>query len=540
MATTTEAINSRLADSWKANRLKPAERTSDTEFVRRVYLDVIGRVPRVEEVRDFEKDAAVDKRAKLVDRLLASPEYIAFWAEVWTRWLLGDEAPRLARSQMELWLIENGLSKERTSYKQLVEQLLTATGKTNDIGAVNFILAHLGNSTVGTARNARPTPELLAREGQFDMVPITLRTLRLFLGYRLDGLQFAAHHPPECDWQPKHFWSVNGFFRQTERIGGPGMVQKKGMPIAPLTLTDNFDFNKKGIILYVLENGVNLPAEPMFLDGRKLPNGEKKVRREFLAECVTTHTNFAPAFVNRMWGHCFGRGLHEKPQVDDFSSRNKAVHPDLLERLAKDFIAADYDPRALLRSICTSDAYRLQSVVNATNSGSEKDCYFSRMPLKVLNPEQLRRSLLAIAFPDWTAPLTGRVDDGQVVTRERAKFASDLGVPPAGLNGSGEWQDLPVRDQIVWAMRLLNRDEVTAILQSPQVTPLAAALDAKQLDGGAEGLYLSVLSRKPTEREVARIGAEIEKEKKAGNDVLPVWQDVFWALLNSSEFVLNH
>src|SRR5262249_42109996 len=155
------------------------------------------------------------------------------WSTIWTYWLMTRTGDRLYKDQLHLWLEEEMFSQDIMSVKDLATRLITATGKTNDNGAVNYILSQLGGSTAGTARNARPTSELLTKEGQFDMVPVTSRTVRLFLGYQIQCTQ-CHDHPFNADWKQKHFWGVNAFFRQTERIGEVAMQKKKGMPMGPL------------------------------------------------------------------------------------------------------------------------------------------------------------------------------------------------------------------------------------------------------------------------------------------------------------------
>src|SRR5262249_40487722 len=147
------------------------------------------------------------------------------------------------------------------------------------------------------------------------------------------------------------------------------------------------------------KDGAAKTTAAVFLDGRKLPTDSRQTRRQVLAGMMTGHENFAKAHVNRMWGHFFGRGLHERPVVDDFGSHHKLVRQELLDRLANDFIAVDYDSRRLIRWICASDAYQLKSTTNPTNAREETEVYFSRMPLKILAPEQVHESLFLMLSP---------------------------------------------------------------------------------------------------------------------------------------------
>src|SRR5262249_42451283 len=154
-------------------------------------------------------------------------------------------------------------------------------------------------------------------------------------------------------------------------------------------------------------NAVVVVTSATFLNKEGIAKGEKLSRRESLTRFIVNHENFTKAFVNRMWGHFFGHGLGELPAVDDFGEHNKIVHPELLDRLAKDFAGTGhYDPKHLIRWICNSDAYQLSCAVNKTNEKTEKfdpEPYFSRMILKSLSPEQLFESLLVATQAEKTA-----------------------------------------------------------------------------------------------------------------------------------------
>jgi hypothetical protein len=509
---TTKAINELLAAKWTAQKLTPAERTSDSEFVRRVYLDIVGRIPTADEAKAFEQDAGADKRAKLVDRLLASPEYASNWAVVWTCWLVPRNAPRLGRDQLNLGLSEE-LEAANSSYKSLVTKLLTVSGKSNDEVLVNFLLPLLGHAN---------SAKQFAEEGQYDMVPATLRTLRLFLGYRLDGLEHPEHAPPNSDWKAKDFWGVNVFFRQVQGVGPQRDAEGRAAPVEVHQLLDNPAYNAKGMIVFDAGKGVRQPIAAVFLDGTKLKPDDKRTRRAVLAELITRHDNFAKAYVNRMWGHFFGRGLHERPTVDDFGSHHKLLHPELLDRLAKDFAQGGYDPKKLIRWICASDAYQLKSVANATNAKPEAEPYFSRMPLKIMTPEQLGASLVVAGDKDKDLAFRERVlSPGR---------ALDL-----------EWDELAFHDRVIRSMTVINRREISEALLRTDSGPVARALQADSPAKAADALYRAALSRAPTAKEVARIEQEVAKAKKGGDkDLEQLWQDVYWALLNSSEFLLNH
>src|SRR5918994_2200568 len=241
----TAFINEQIAAKWKEAEIKkPAGRATDHEFLRRVFLDLIGRIATPEEVLDFEQDGAPNKRDRLVKRLLyekeyepkvrgakvvtgkddkGKPRYLTFdytkeyaehWANLWTVWLTSRTVDARYRDSMNLWLQEKVFDPDANmSYWEMVVQLLTATGKTNANGAVHFIVHHLGEANPREKRG-----EL----GPFDAVPITSRVTRLFLGLQTQCTQ-CHDHPFNSEWKQSHFWGVNVFFRQVRRAGTPIM-----------------------------------------------------------------------------------------------------------------------------------------------------------------------------------------------------------------------------------------------------------------------------------------------------------------------------
>jgi hypothetical protein len=532
---TTREINRLLNVTWKAKELRPSKQCSDLEYLRRVTLDIIGRIPTPEEIAAFEKDTRADRRARLVERLLKSEEYSEYWASVWTSWLMEPnvpqqpivirtpfapghvvlaEAPRPATlylEQMQVWL-EEQFSKDR-SFEEIVTHLLTDNGATNDESSVNFILAHVGS----------PLPIARRQEGEFDMVPITLRSLRLFLGYRLDGLPWQDESF-NGDWKLEQFWSVNAFFRQCEREGTPlpaWLKNKRGMAPPVLTLRENTQINKP--VHYTNQAGKEFDAPPVFLDGRKMPGDGKQTRRQVLAKFFTSHPNFTRAYVNRMWGQFFGRGLCERPDVDDLGKNHKVLHPELLDRLARDFANAEHHPKTLIRWICASDAYQLSSAANDSNAGRDREAYFARMPLKRMSRLQLYESLAHALKLSKT--LKGE-PDGDNNVRSNLKKTVWL-----------NWEDAEASWELAPALWLMH-DKHIYTLTGECVSPLR-----KQTGGDSlkmiESMYLLTLGRRPTKEETLKMQAALQ-EKPGDKISEEAWQDLLLALLNSNEFVLNH
>jgi hypothetical protein len=503
---TTQAVNDILSRSWKDNNLRPAPRTADAEFLRRVTLDVLGRIPTPEEVRAFRREQRADKRLRLIDRLLQSREYAAHWAEVWTDWLLPARSDPGQREQLGAWLRKH-LAGDG-SYKDLAVKLLSATGRPADNAAVLFTLAYLG----------RPVPEKRwAEEGQFDMVPLTGRVGRLFIATDLHCVQ-CHDHPFTPELRQTTFWGMNAFFRQAERAGDRP---------ADFLLRDNPELNKAGVVTYERRNGRVDTTPPAFLDGTGILAREKRPRREIVALFVTGHPNFSRAMVNRLWAHFFGRDLTQTGEVDDFGEHNPVVQPELLERLARDFTAAGHDPRKLIRWLCASDAYQLR----AGPASPDTSPFFSTMTVKRLGHRERLNALLTALRADVT--LTEKQRD-----RLRADWLALAPVPEETCESHLEIGRTPLPDPFPEELRFLETSpEVQAALAHPQGT-VARALVLPKPAAVIEELYLTAYGRPPTAGELQRVEGQLPEAGQTEISAV-AWQDLLWAMLASRAFVSN-
>jgi len=533
-----KVINDLISAKWKNDKgevvFTPAAKCDDFEFIRRVSLDIIGRIAKVDEIEKFLADVrkvgSSKARGMLVDRLLASPEYVSNWSRTWTHWLMTRTGDPLYKDQINLWLEEEMFSQENMSVKDLAEKLITAQGKTNANGAVNYLLANLGGTTAGTNPNAMPGPQVLEKEGQFDMVPATSRTARLFLGYQIQCTQ-CHDHPFNGDWKQHHFWGFNAFFRQIQREGTPPQPGQNMMGRdLQMTLKDNTGFNKKGVVFFEKRNGVFLPSEPMFLDGSKLPKNGQLTRREELSRFLTGHKNFSKAYINRMWAHFFSRGMNEKPIADDFGDHNPVVQEELLDRLGEMFSgSASYNPKTLIRWICASDAYQLKTIANKSNDKAEDEVFFSRQMLKPMNPEQLLESLLI-------ATRTNLNKDDPEQQRFRREWMQRLVVN----FGDDEGNELSFNGTVVQVLLMMNGRDINTAINSQNGT-VANANKLKSVKDKIDYLFLMTLNRKSTEKEYQQLyNNRLLKYGVKENDYTGFLQDTLWALLNCNEFILNH
>ena len=591
----TEFINTQIGAKWKeADIKKPAARATDSEFLRRAFLDILGRIATPEEFTDFEIDHSRDKRAKLVKRLLHSSDYkprsltppkigekpLTFnyadefakhWSRVWTNLLMGRTVDGRYREQTRMWL-EDEMMSESFNHKDMVKKLLTATGKSNANGAVNFIAQQLGDTNPADRQE---------RLGKFDAVPITSRVTRLFLGLQTQCTQ-CHDHPTNKEWVQSDFWGVNAFFRQVEMKGQPTRRtdnNNMAMALAQVEISDNSEINPTGRIYYERRDGQLKSLKPTFLkDITTADAGERsekylpesaKSRREALADYVVNHDNFAKAYINRMWGHFLGRGLNKDATVDDFGSHNVVVHPELLKRLAVDIQGYNYDPKRLMEWICLSDAYNLSHVAPAGANEKKYDPYFARMPLKALSPETLFESIrVATQFES----ATGRDEKARATARDRwlSKLVAQF--------GDDEGNEINFNGTIVQALLMMNGSELNDAINKKGANAVLEVVRKNSRGGSTNAdavldeLFVMSLNRHPTaaekvkikglQRNGAIVAAEAKKPESAGYKpsagkpwtkpgvsgvVMPTYaqdvtfyQDVFWALLNTNEFMLNH
>lgn len=544
-------INEAIANAWRENKIQPSDRCTDYEFIRRASLDIIGRIATVKEIGVFLNDPPLERRSRLIERLLKSPEYATNWSNVWTTLLLTRQGVgRVYQDQMRAWLEEKLTENKESDYvpdwSKIVTEILTAKGRTNENGAVNYILAHLGEAIPrGEGGSQRP-------EGAYDMVPVTSRTTRLFLGLRTQCVQ-CHDHPFGDQWGQHHFWGINAFFRQVDAPQGrPTMMgnkmNKKGMPNQQYTLTENTSFNPKAIVPYERRSAVLLYINPTFLDGKKMKLAGDKTRRDALAKFITDSPFFAKAYVNRTWGHFFGRSF-TKDAVDDFGDHNAPSHPELLERMSEDWAKKyKHNPKDLIRWICNSRAYGLSSTANKTNDKVDDEAFFARMLLKAMSPEQLFDSLMTATQAKVAETAAARQDLKQAWLNQLiANFGDDEG-NETSFNGT-----------VIQALLLMNGKEINDAIMDKDNGTVAAVLkkrafSANLAKNAMRDLFLAALNRPPTESpkggEYAKIlNPAMYRLPRVANPQTPqameafwtgFYQDMFWALLNSNEFILNH
>jgi hypothetical protein len=516
-------INEFVKAGWEDNEVEPSARADDYEFARRTALDIVGHIPEFSALIEFVESEVRDKRTNWVDQMLDHEDYIPNWTGIWGNLLVGRS--NNGRADLNRWL--RASFNENKAYDDFVKQLVAAEGNSRENGAVVFLASHLNERAV----------------------PATAITARLFLGRQVQCTQ--CHNHPFNDWQQSQFWGMNAFFRGTRRAG-------RGQD--GITLTDNpskpmVDFEKRsGEINYTFRK---------FFDNTIDRNADAKPRQKLAAFITDPKKPYmAETQVNRMWGHLFGFGF-TKP-IDDLGPHNPPSHPELLEYLSKQFQQAGYDNKRLIRWITASEAYNLSSRTTAENEIDDPPAgnvpLFSHMYLKQFRAEQLYDSLIIATAAD-----RANRNEAQAM-RQRATwlrqfvqtFGTDENDESTTFNGTIPQALLLMNGQLTQnalgggegsIMRRIvesasGRPNDKAAKKPRNVKALRLAqLKAKKNAGKniakkIESLFLVALARKPTETE---LNAFNEVYKNAGyKNAMVGLQDVFWAVLNSNEFIINH
>jgi hypothetical protein len=381
-------------------------------------------------------------------------------------------------------------------------------------------------------------------------VPITSRITRLFLGTQVQCAQ-CHDHPFYNNIKQDHFWGVNAFLRQVDRVGTPPQERMRNMAYPMLELRDNPAANPKAVAFFEKRNGVIKLTKAEFLPsgeekrgGRLDPSKLGSDRRAELARYVTAHDMFPKAVANRMWGVFFGRGFVNP--IDDFNDNNPNSNPELLDALAAAYKNYGYDQKKMIRWICNSHAYNLSVVANKTNDKAEKEALFSRMLVKAMSPEQIFESLhTAVRYEDDSKKPVKPDDEAAKKARTDKIEKRDRWLNALVANfGDDEGNEVNFNGTVVQALLMMNGGDLNDAVVLKDGT-VDQAMKKGNPDAIIRELYLATLNRPPKPAELSLIKekmavraaelARLDKEKPAAR-----YQDLFWALLNSNEFLLNH
>ncbi|MCA9241454.1 MAG: DUF1549 domain-containing protein [Planctomycetales bacterium] len=525
-------INQQIESAWQDRGLTPSRPAEDGAWCRRVYLDLLGRVPSVNELEQFVRDRSDDKKAKLVDRLLGEEylaEYARNWTTEWTNLLVGRTGGATRDSLVSRAGTRQYLRRSFQKNKPadvMMRELVTATGSCQPgdadfNGAANFLADKLADNGVQA----------------------TAKTSQIFLGMAVQCTQ--CHNHPFNEYKQNQFWEMNAFFRQTRLEPIRVARNQRVARIVNRDFAGEGGDPAKAELYYELRNGKLKVAYPVFVDGTSLVSlhadrgedfGDSGYlsdvnRREELANLIAASDEFPRAMVNRVWGHFLGYGF-TKP-VDDMGPHNAPSHPELLDYLASEFRTSSFNLKELMRWIVLSDAYGLSSRAARGNESDDPALgakpLFSRFYLRQMQAEQLYESLLVATRADESLDYAKREQMKEDwLAQFNTAFGNDENGEATTFNGS-----------IPQALMLMNGDLIKQATECKEGSFLHQVATNPRL-GNAKKiqlLYLAALARDPAKEELA-ISNRILQAREG--DVPAALQDVWWALLNTNEFILNH
>jgi hypothetical protein len=481
----------------KLNHLKivPSQPADDEEFLRRVYLDLIGLQPKPEEVRAFLADKDAKKRTKVIDGLFDRPEFVDHWSLKWGD-LLQNSRNSVSSPSMYLFreYIRGAVSANLPLDEFARRILLARGGGSDDPASAYFAISKDTNDTVE-------------------------RVTQVFCGIRM--LCSRCHSHPLENWTQADYYGLASFFNQVStRTDGrfPGIPNAK---FVQMNLAASFSVNPR--------SGQAQP--PKFLGGPapQLPSGAD--RREAYAAWLTAPQNpfFARGLVNRFWSYFFHRGIIEP--VDDIRSTNPPINPALLDALAKDFVERKFDVRHLMRQIVTSAAYQRSSKSNPSNQHDEQN--FSRAIARRVPAEALLDSLVQATGVPENLPAGFRAAQLPDSTTENS-FLRLFGKPQRMEACECERDN---ESNMLQALNFINGKSILERVQNPNARP-ALLLKQKLTDTElVTELYLWCLARNPRPEEIK---VSLDFFKQYGDKRTEAAQDLAWALLNSKDFLLVH
>lgn len=560
---TSADVDATLRAAWQAKGITPSARADDATYLRRVWLDVVGTIPPSDKVASFTADSSPDKRSKVVDELLASPAYADHWMIYWDDLLMGRaRAGDLDRQAFRVWLHDQ--FEKNTPWDKVVYALITATGKNSTGGGYAKSLSETESQMQGDGKvDGAVNYVLRFRDTPQDMAGSVSKT---FLGVQIQCAQCHDHKTEK--WRQTDFQKFAACFARTQLVplGDKGMKGIKTVEVRDLDRAAP-RFNKNMDL-----EGVR-SASPTALDGTAMDGNA----RHAIATWITKNPWFAEETTNRMWAHFLGRGFTNP--VDDLRPSNPPDMPELQAKLAKDFAESGYDPKRLIKLITQTEAYQLSSSPPA-GAGASEIPLWSQFHMVPLGPEELTGSLLAATGVEGALARLTRtdVDDLKLRLTQLFSFVFDV---------DEEFDQPRFEGTLTQALVLLNGKLTSGA--SAALPGTAVGMIAKSrapLAQKIETIYLRTVSRKPTQAELDAALAYVASEpppavapadpngldpaknkggkkkgdkkkgdkKGGGQDVLRPYnpearttdpetaalEDIMWALLNSSEFAINH
>jgi len=505
-------IDGLISARLQAEKIPASQASDDAEFIRRVHLDIAGVIPPVERVTAFLDSRETDKRARLIDELLASPDYGLHFADLWCERINVKDMP-IDREPFIDWMTAS-LNAGR-GWDEIVHDMLTAEGSFNFITRGKRLsstepqaLFVLLNTEEGQGKG--PNPAWLAGESG-----------RLFLGVQLQCAE-CHDHPFTDSWKQTDFWGLAAFFG-----GLKAERQQQGLRWEETPASSAVNIS---IPATALKNvGQTVPARLLGAATEYSAN-DSELLRHSLARWMTAADNpyFAKATANRLWAHCFGRGLINP--VDDIRPDNPCSHPEVLQLLAEEARRSQFDLKHLIRCLCNTAAYQRTSVPLAVNESDT--VFYSHIAVKTLGPGVFYDSLkMATGWPELKVGLP----ENKTKLTVMSKFTPREVFVDFFRSAQGEEADPLDNDHgIPQALKLMNAAQLSS--PSPVVQRITAAGHSREQV--IEQLYLAALSRRPATEEASLMAEFLSQRSDASPE--QAHSAVQWILINSAEFVSNH
>ncbi len=484
-------VDTLIYNKLRKLRITPSGLCTDEEFLRRAHLDIVGVLPTVEEYVRFMEDKDEKKREKLVDELLNRKEFVEVWVMKWAELLQIRTTNEISYKSMLRyynWLQERIASNMPTD--QMVRELLGSSGGTFQNAATNYYQNE--RDTLKTAENVA----------------------QVFMGMRIQCAQ--CHNHPFDRWTMDDYYSFAAFFSQIGR--------KRGEDPRELIIYNSGG----GDVRHLVYNRV---MAPKFLGG-EVPDVKGKDRRVVMADWLASPQNpyFATNLANIVWAHFFGKGIID--QVDDVRVSNPPVNKELLDELGRRFTEYNYDFKKLVRDICVSRVYQHSTATNETNAKDDRN--FSHAALRRVRAEVLLDAITQVT--DTKNKFQG------LPTGARAVQIANGNTSTYFLTAFGRAKretvcscEVSIEPNLSQALHLLNGDTVNAKMAQGKLVPTRLA-EGKTPEQVAEEIYIRCLSRRPTDREQAALKEVVDNEPNKQQAL----EDLFWATMNSREFVFNH
>jgi hypothetical protein len=488
---TSAEIDERITKIVNESGMKPVERTSDDEFIRRVTIDLIGTLPSPVQMSRF-RSGGPGKREKLIDDLLASPRFGENWASYWrdviaTRATNQNPGRLEGYKDLEKWLADR-LNEDRP-WDEIATRLITASGKINEEGATGLMLAHVDG-------------------GKVVEVEIAGEVARVFLGIQIQCAQ--CHDHPSDQWKREQFHGFAAFFAGVRaKAGGMQEPEVENAPRTTYAMPDLKDPTKR------------VPVAPRFFldtsEGTIPRDATPELRRALAASFVTGQDDpwFARAFINRVWTLLIGEGFYTP--IDDLGPTREAKASEILDELAHQWASGGYDVKWLFRTLMNTQAY--QRRVRSTFSEAGRTSFAAN------TVSRMRGEQIVDALEDSLGVKLGGPGGRMALRGPKALFHADPSMPYD-----------EVQPTIPQALFLMNDPRVQAGITGKNNVAAQVLKIAPNDVFAMEAIYLRILARHPTKAEAKVLDGYLRNHPNR----IEAYEDLVWALVNSAEFQCRH